>query len=895
MQKSEQQAVDDDETAAAARLDEIWTRANALASTGNAIDALPLYQQVAAACPQIPEVQVNLGIVLYSLGRFDAAFERFEHVIAAHPDHLPAYLHAGSTCDSQGDLTRAMMFWQQAQDIAPDDVRVQRLLAGGHMQANRLVEAEAHYTRVLATQPDDVESLYALGIIKHERRDFDAAIELFQRGAARNPHPRFTIALANSLGELNRNEEALELARTVTEDAPNEALAWHCYAGRLLAANEPREALECLRRAAALAPSMVEITQSLARCYATLGQLGRARDILATLLDRHPRSTAVRHDLALVHFQLGSFAPAEMLLRQLLEESPKFARGWLDLANLLSQDKQYDEAIDAAMQAVELGIDNNLPLVVIASCLWSLGDRQGAIDLATDKLKSSTDHKKSTLGFAQLLESWKQTNAATEAYRQLLRIDPDEPTANARLLDLTLSSCDWSDYDGVVSRQIDLIDRTIKSDDQALDIDVFNLQALPVSYAFTARTAKKAATTIKFKARLGVEDGKFHYARHSRRKIRLGYALAYTWFHSLPLVLKPIVERHDRDRFEVFGYSVTQCRGSTFSKEYRAAFDTFRDIPQAAPHEAAKIIHADEIDVLIDVTGLTAINCMPVSSFRPAPVQIHGYGYSVTTGADYIDYLITDRTYIPPEWEALGPEKLIYLPNTFMPTRTLPTELPAVSRADENLPEDAIIFCNFNHPCKFEPIAFSAWMRILQQTPGSVMWFGAWLADTQDNLRREAASHGVDPDRLVFSSIVEHETHLARLQLADLALDNLRHGGGVTTVDALWAGLPVLTVLGDTPAARLGATLATAADAPELIAPDLKSYERSAIELASDNEARQVLRQKLLANRCRSPLFDHGQYQRHLETALEAAWRQHVDGGRPQRIEVKSDGTVEIG
>ncbi len=301
---------------------------------------------------------------------------------------------------------------------------------------------------------------------------------------------------------------------------------------------------------------------------------------------------------------------------------------------------------------------------------------------------------------------------------------------------------------------------------------------------------------------------------------------------------------------------------------------------------AAERIAADGLDLLIDTTGLTGQNCLAIMAHRPAPVQMHAFGYSITTGADYIDYLVTDRHYVPDDWAEASSEAMLYMPHTFMPTvRPIESREP-VCRADFDLPEDAVVFANFNHPCKFEPVIFAAWMKILQAVPGSVLWFGAWLPAVQNNLRRAAQAHGIDPERLIFARIVRHDRHLARLALADLALDNLHHGGGVTTVDALWVGLPLITLQGDKPGGRLGETLCAAAGAPELLCRDLDDYVDRAIRLAHAPEQRAALRARLLAQRDQAPLFDLERFVRDLERGYEAAADRLARGLPPACIDL---------
>lgn len=211
------------------------------------------------------------------------------------------------------------------------------------------------------------------------------------------------------------------------------------------------------------------------------------------------------------------------------------------------------------------------------------------------------------------------------------------------------------------------------------------------------------------------------------------------------------------------------------------------------------------------------------------------------------------------------------------------------SRADEGLPEDGIVFANFNNHYKFDPRTFSIWMRLLRLVPGSVLWVVRNTPRAASNLRLEAARRGVDPDRLVFSGLVPHEKHLARLRAhADLALDNFWHGGGITTIDALWAGVPVLTVAGETPQSRNGASLLHAAGMPELVCPNLESFERLALSLAQDPRRLAAVKAKLMENRERCALFDMARLTRHLEQAYRLMWENYADGNPPRLIDVPS-------
>jgi protein O-GlcNAc transferase len=338
------------------------------------------------------------------------------------------------------------------------------------------------------------------------------------------------------------------------------------------------------------------------------------------------------------------------------------------------------------------------------------------------------------------------------------------------------------------------------------------------------------------------------------------------------MVLRGIVERLDRNRFEAIGYSLQRCDDTSFSQRFRPVFDTFKDLPLFEPDRAAEIVAADRLDILIDTTGHTGISCLPLLAQRPAPVQAHYLGYGLTSGADYVDYLVTDPQFMPPEWAQYCSERLVYMPDSFMATTRAPFAPAATSRAAEGLPEDALVLANFNHPCKLEPRMFSLWMRLLQAAPDAVLWLGGWAVATRESLTRFAAAQGVDPRRLIFARILPHAFHLNRLKLADLALDNLYHGGGVTTVDALWAGLPLLAVKGATPAGRLGASLSHAAGLDDLVTDSLEQYEATGLALLQDRERLRALKARLVANLPHCALFDGERYQRHFEAALDLMW-----------------------
>jgi len=240
-------------------------------------------------------------------------------------------------------------------------------------------------------------------------------------------------------------------------------------------------------------------------------------------------------------------------------------------------------------------------------------------------------------------------------------------------------------------------------------------------------------------------------------------------------------------------------------------------------------------------------------------------------GASFVDYLIADTITAPPGTEAYCTERLVRLPDCFQPNDSRRTVVDAVPPRDTlGLPADGFVFCAFNATYKITPDLFDIWMRLVQATPGSVIWLLRKNQLQEDNLRREALARGVSADRLVFAPHAPHAEHLARLQAADLMLDTLPVGAFTTASDALWAGLPLLTCLGGTAAGRGGASLLQAAGLPELVTASLADYERDALQLAQNPGRLRSLRDRLIRNRSTAPLFDIPRFVRHLEDAYLA-------------------------
>jgi len=380
-------------------------------------------------------------------------------------------------------------------------------------------------------------------------------------------------------------------------------------------------------------------------------------------------------------------------------------------------------------------------------------------------------------------------------------------------------------------------------------------------------------------ARRGADDG--------TRRLRIGYVSPNFSRHSVGYFIEPVIRCHDRARFEVIGVSFGPDDLSDMRKRIMAAFDRCHDVRARSDGDAARLLADLRVDIAVDLCGYTTHSRPAIFAHRPAPVQASYFGYSGTTGSDFIDYIIGDNTVLPFESQIHYSEKIVHLPDCFMPQDSRRAVAACrQTRAEIGLPERGFVYCCFNANWKFTPLIFDIWMQILKETDNSVLW----LLDTNGaavrNLRHEARARGVDPDRLIFAPRTRVEDHLARQHFADLFLDTLPYNAHTTTAEALWVGLPVLTCKGGAFAGRVAASLLNAVGLNELITSSLEEYKTLALKLARDPAMLADIKSRLERHRDTFPLFDSARLARHIESAYATMWEIWQRGEAPRSFGV---------
>lgn len=452
------------------------------------------------------------------------------------------------------------------------------------------------------------------------------------------------------------------------------------------------------------------------------------------------------------------------------------------------------------------------------------------------------------------------------------------------------SWCEWEDFDTWLPRIHADLDNP-----HAAVWPPFHLLSLPGMDAAGQRrcadrwlTRRMAETADARQAARGTLDAT--RARTAAEPLRIGYLSGDFHQHATALLLIESLEAHDPRRFELHAYSHGPASDGEMRHRLQAAFAGFHDISGMGDEQAARQIHADGIDILVDLKGYTASSRSMLLAWRPAPVLVSFLGYPGTLGGAHADYLISDRRVTPQSASADYSEALACLPHSYQPhARHVPAQT-APTRADCGLPEAGVVLCCFNQPWKFSPEIFDVWCRILRRVPDSVLWL---LDDecARGNLRQEVFARGIDPQRLVFAPDAAQPEHLARVPLADLMLDTWPYNAHTTASDALGAGVPLVTLRGDTFAGRVAESLLHAVGLTGLVTDSSQAYEDLAVALATDPARLHTLRARLGELLPAAALFDVPAYTRDLESLYDRMWARHQTGLPPQAIDLNPTAT----
>jgi len=772
--------------------------------------------------------------------------------------------------------------------------------------------AELILKRLIKIDSNCLPAFYVLGLIKVSQENFKEAVGFFKKAAKLNPDD-FSIQfnLAKALSDSECDKESLAHHKKATELSKNNPLVWLNYAKSVYKLGAYVEALECYEKVLDLKSDYAEAWSSkggvlhkikryeealqhfdkalslkpdYAEAYSNKGNTLNELKLYEEALQHFDKALSLKPDYAEAYSNKGNTLNELKLYEEALQHfdkalslKPDYAEAYSNKGSTLNELKLYEEALQHFDKALSLKPDYAEAYSNKGNTLNELKLYEEALQHFDKALSLKPDYAEAYSNKGNTLNELKLYEEALQHFDKALSLKPDIDWALGNRLILKLQMCNWDN----LQRDINHLIEMNKSNNTI--IQPFQLLPMIDNPQLHKRTSE---IYVLKKYPANPELGNIHFSKQ-KKKIRLGYFSPDFRNHPVALLTAELFESHDRTLFEVIAFSLLQASDDDQIRiRLKNSFDKFLDVGHLSDIEIAKLARELDIDIAIDLCGHTRHSRTRIFSFRAAPIQVSYLGYLGTMGANYIDYLLADKTIITKDLEECYTEKIIYLPSYQVNDSKKTISQKKFTRKELGVSEDKIIYCCFNNNYKILPTTFDSWMRILKEVERGILFLYAESNVVEDNLIKEAKSRGIDSSRIIFGKRIKYEEYLERYKICDLFLDTLPYNAGTTASDALWAGLPVITLKGKSFASRVAASLLTAINLPELITSSQEEYEALAIKLGNNPNELIHLKKKIENTKLKSTLFDTVAFTDKLETAYLEVYDRYLLGSTPDNIDL---------
>ncbi|GCC27829.1 hypothetical protein chiPu_0006255 [Chiloscyllium punctatum] len=897
--------------------------------------------------PMLAEAYSNLGNVYKERGQLQEAIEHYRHALRLKPDFIDGYINLAAALVAAGDMEGAVQAYVSALQYNPDLYCVRSDLGNLLKALGRLEEAKACYLKAIETQPNFAVAWSNLGCVFNAQGEIWLAIHHFEKAVTLDPNFLDAyINLGNVLKEARIFDRAVAAYLRALSLSPNHAVVHGNLACVYYEQGLIDLAIDTYRRAIELQPHFPDAYCNLANALKEKGNVAEAEECYNTALRLCPTHADSLNNLANIKREQGNIEEAVRLYRKALEVFPEFAAAHSNLASVLQQQGKLQDALMHYKEAIRISPTFADAYSNMGNTLKEMQDVQGALQCYTRAIQINPAFADAHSNLASIHKDSGNIPEAIASYRTALKLKPDFPDAYCNLAHCLQIVCDWTDYDERMKKLVSIV------------ADQLEKNRLPSVHP-----------------------------HHS-----MLYPLSHTF-------RKAIAERHGNLCLDkVFCYALSSDDGTNFRVKVVAEANHFVDLSQIPCNgKAADRIHQDGIHILVNMNGYTKGARNELFALRPAPIQAMWLGYPGTSGAPFMDYIITDKETSPLDLAEQYSEKLAYMPNTFfigdhanmfphlkkkavidfksnghiydnrivlngidlkafldslpdvkvvklkcpdggdnsdtnsalsMPVvpmnaaaeaiinminqgqiqvtinnftvsnglattqinnkaatgEEVPRTIIVTTRSQYGLPEDSIVYCNFNQLYKIDPNTLQMWASILKRVSNSVLWLLRFPAVGEPNIQQYAQSMGLSANRIIFSPVAPKEEHVRRGQMADVCLDTPLCNGHTTGMDVLWAGTPMVTMPGETLASRVAASQLMCLGCPELIAKTRQEYEDIAVLLGTDMEYLKKIRGKVWKQRVSSPLFNTKQYTMDLERLYTQMWEHYAAGNKPDHM-----------
>ncbi|RZC47203.1 hypothetical protein C5167_040148 [Papaver somniferum] len=844
--------------------------ANAWKEKGNIDRAIYYYLRAIELRPNFSDAWSNLASAYMRKGRCEEAIKCCHQALALNPGLVDAHSNLGNLMKAKGLVQEAYKCYLEALRIQPTFAIAWSNLAGLFMEAGDLNRAAQYYKEAVKFKPTFADAYLNLGNVYKALGMPQEAIACYQR--ALQARPDNAVAFGN-LGSTYYEQGQMDLAilhfkQAITCDS-GYVEAYNNLGNALKDAGRVEEAIHCYRSCITFQPNHPQALTNLGNIYMEWNMLSAAATCYKATLTATTGLSAPFSNLAIIYKKQGNYADAISCYSEVLRIDPLAADVLVNRGNTFKEIGRVSEAIQDYLRAV-----NIRPTMAEAH--------------------------------ANLASAYKDSGhveAAIKSYNQALVLRPDFPEATCNLLHTLQCVCNWDDRDskfreveGIIRRQIKMSVLPSVQPFHAIAYPIDPVLALEISGKYAAHcsliASRFALPPFSHPPRIPVKSD----IRSLR--LRVGYVSSDFGNHPLSHLMGSVFGMHNRENVEVFCYGLSQNDGTEWRQRIQSEAEHFVDVSGLSSDVIARLINEDKIQILINLNGYTKGARNEIFAMQPAPIQVSYMGFPGTTGANYIDYLVTDEFVSPTGYSHIYSEKLVHLPHCYFvndykqKNRDVLDPNCQHKRSDYGLPEDKFIFACFNQLYKMDPEIFITWCNILKRVPNSALWLLRFPAAGETRLRAFAAAEGVQPDRIIFTDVAMKSEHIRRSALADLFLDTPLCNAHTTGTDVLWAGLPMVTLPLEKMATRVAGSLCLATGVgEEMIVHSMKEYEEKAVSLAENRPKLLALTNKLKAVRLTCPLFDTARWVRNLERSYFKMWNIYCSSEAPRHFKVTEDDT----
>ena len=823
--------------------------------------------------------QLNALVLMFNQKEFQRALDNAKKLLKTYKKSLLLNKIAGFCTSELGQHDSALFYFKRMAKIDPKSAEAYFFIASILTVKQQLDDAIKNLQLAFDLDPSFFQAAYNLGCKLIEVQKPERAIKPLE--VAVNLEPENLPAKVNLGIALFRSGALRDADHVLTEliDTHPESFEACLNLGLVkLDIGELHEAIQAFEAAERIRPKVPQTSYGLGVAYKSLDKHHEARKYLKIAIDNGGAFEAAMLQLAGLELDEGNLQESQVLLEKILLVNSNNHKAKIRLAENYRKQRHHNLAIQILGSIPTKASESYVAKRILAQIYFEIHRYNEALSLYESFVADEPKDWETLYNIGLILSRMGQSHEALLTFEQAFIINPKSDVVTSRLIYQQKINCDWKDTDLALSRLESL---GIKDD----AISPF------IALSFEDNPKRQQLRSINYARHSLGKSQKQLQRKHASdpQRIRVGYFSGDFYDHPLLDLFQGVLREHNKEKFDVRVYSYGPVKTGQSRALAQKNVESFLDVESWTDQGILDHLAANPLDIAVDLSGYTEFSRTEILAARVAPVQISHLGFPSTTGADFIDYLIADKTLVTTETRDFYTEKLIFMPNSFQPNdikRSVISE--PTTRAQNNLPDDGIVFCCFHNSYKISENVFDIWLRVIGCIDESVLWLSDLNSAAALNLKARATSKGIDPDRLIFAPKLAKHQHLERLQHADLFLDTFNVNAGANASDALWSGVPVLTKIGNQFAARMAASLNKNTGLSQLITETADAYEALAIELGSDPDLLKSWKNHLIENRFNFPLFDTVAYTADFEVALQKAHEQRTFGSSLSDIVIRN-------